>query len=108
MDMLMEYLMNAIGIALGAVLIFVVKQYLIPWLKIKIGNEKYDELVKKTKDLMAVAEQHFGQKTGASKKQWVIDELQSAGIKFDVAIVSNLIDGFTSVLTAEGIINQNK
>ena len=40
MDMLMEYLMKTIGVALGAVLIFVVKQYLIPWLKIKIGNDK--------------------------------------------------------------------
>ena len=108
MDMLIEYLMEAVGIALGAVLIFVVKQYLIPWLKIKIGNEKYDELVKKIKDLMVVAEQHFGEKTGASKKQWVIDELTNAGIKFDVEAVSNLIDGFTSVLTAEGIINKNK
>ena len=108
MDMLMEYLMKAIGVALGAVLIFVIKQYLIPWLKIKIGNDKYDELVKKIKDLMVVAEQHFGEKTGMSKKQWVIDELKNAGLEFDEEMVSNLIDGFPSVLTAEGVINQNK
>lgn len=108
MDMLMEYLMNAVGIALGAVLIFVVKQYLIPWLKVKIGNDKYDELVKKIKDLMIVAEQHFGEKTGVSKKQWVIDELKKAGLQFNEEMVGNLIDGFTSVLTTEGIINQNK
>lgn len=108
MDMLMEYLMNAVGIALGAVLIFVVKQYLIPWLKVKIGNDQYDELVKKIKDLMIVAEQHFGEKTGVSKKQWVIDELKKAGLQFNEEMVGNLIDGFTSVLTTEGIINQNK
>lgn len=104
----MEYLMNAVGIALGAVLIFVVKQYLIPWLKVKIGNDQYDELVKKIKDLMIVAEQHFGEKTGVSKKQWVIDELKKAGLQFNEEMVGNLIDGFTSVLTTEGIINQNK
>ena len=104
----MEYLMKSVGIALGAVLIFVVKQYLIPWLKVKIGNDKYDELVKKIKDFMIVAEQHFGEKTGASKKQWVIDELKNAGLNFNEEMAGNLIDGFTSVLTAEGVINQNK
>ena len=57
---------------------------------------------------MVVAEQHFGEKTGMSKKQWVIDELENAGLEFDEEMVSNLIDGFTSVLTAEGVINQNK
>ena len=108
MDMLMEYLMKTIGIALGAVLIFVVKQYLIPWLKIKIGNDKYDELVKKIKDLMVAAEQRFGEKTGLSKKQWVIKELKNAGLNFDEEMVGNLIDGFTSVLTADGVINQDK
>ena len=108
MDIFLEYLMQAIGAALGAVLIFVVKQYLIPWLQIKIGNEQYDALVKKSKDLMIVAERHFGEKAGVSKKQWVIDELKKAGLEFDEEMVGNLIDGFTSVLTAEGKINQNK
>ena len=88
--------------------VFVINQYVIPWLKVKIGNDKYDELVKKIKDLMTVAEQHFGQKTGESKKQWVIDELKRAGLKFDEELVGNLIDGFTAVLTSEGVINQNK
>jgi hypothetical protein len=108
MDMLMEYLMNAIGIAIGAVLLFVVKKYLIPWLKVKIGNDEYDELVKKIKDLMSVAEQHYGPKTGADKKAWVISEIKKLGLKFDEEMVGNLIDGFTGVLTAEGIINKNK
>ncbi len=108
MDMLMEYLMNTIGIAIGVVLLFVVKQYLIPWLKVKIGNDKYDELVKKIKDLMVVAEQRYGPKTGADKKVWVIGELKKLGLNFNEEMVGNLIDGFTRVLTAEGVINENK
>jgi uncharacterized membrane protein len=108
MDMLMEYLMEAIGVALAAVLIFVVNQYLIPWLKIKIGNDQYDELVKKIKDLMIVAEQHYGPQTGTDKKAWVISELKKLGLNFDEEMVGNLIDGFTRVLTAEGVINENK
>lgn len=105
MDMLMEYIMRAVGIALAAFLAFVTKQYVVPWLKVKIGNEKYDELVKKVKDLMAAAEQQFGPGSGQEKKRWVIEELKKLGIEFDEAYVSSLIDGFCSVLTAEGVIN---
>ena len=108
MDMLMEYLMNIVGTVLGVVLLFVVKQYLIPWLKVKIGNEKYDELVKKIKDLMSVAEQHYGSNTGAEKKAWVISEINKLGLNFNEEMVGNLIDGFTNVLTAEGIINKGE
>lgn len=105
MEMLLEYLMKALGIALAACLIFVIEKYIKPWLKIKIGNEEYDRLVEHIKHQMTVAEQQFGPKTGEEKKQFVIDELKKMGLEFDEKMVSNLVDGFTSVLTAEGVIN---
>lgn len=107
-NMMMQLFAFALGIVLATSMLFVGYQYLIPFLKAKIGNEQYDELVKKIKDLMLIAEQHFGPKTGAEKKQFVIDELKKMGVKFDEAFVSNMIDGFMVVLENQNLINVNK
>ena len=106
--MMMQFFAYALGIVVASCMLFVGYQYLIPFLKAKIGNEQYDELVKKIKDLIVVAEQHYGPKTGAQKKQFVIDELKKMGIKFDEAFVSNMIDGFVVVLENQNLVNTNK
>lgn len=108
MEMMMQLFAYALGIVLAACTLFVGYQYLIPFLKAKIGNEKYDELKKKVQDLMLIAEQMYGPKTGAEKKQFVIDELKKMGIKFDEVFVSNMIDGFMIVLENQNLINTNK
>lgn len=108
MEMMMQFFAYALGIVLAAGMLFVGNQYLIPFLRVKIGNEQYDELVKKIKDLMVIAEQHFGPKTGAEKKQFVIDELKKMGVKFDEAFVRNMIDGFMVVLENQNLVNTNK
>ena len=108
MGMTMQLVAYALGIVLAASILFVGKQYLIPFLKAKIGNEQYDELVKKIQDLMLMAEKMYGPKTGAEKKQFVIDELKKMGVKFDEAFVSNMIDGFMVVLENQNLINVNK
>jgi hypothetical protein len=108
MEMIMQFFGYALGIVLASSILFVGKQYLIPFLRVKIGNEQYDELVKKIKDLMIVAEQHYGPKTGAEKKQFVIDELKKMNVKFDEAFVSNMIDGFMVVLENQNLVNTNK
>lgn len=108
MEMMMQLFAYALGIVLAAGMLFVGKQYLIPFLKVKIGNEQYDELVNKVHDLMLIAEKMYGPKTGAEKKQFVIDELKKMGIKFDEVFVSNMIDGFMVVLENENLINTNK
>lgn len=108
MEIMMQFIAYALGIVLAAGVLFVGKQYLIPFLRVKIGNEQYDELVKKVRDLMVIAEQHYGPKTGIEKKQFVIDELQKMGIKFDEVFVSNMIDGFMIVLENQNLININK
>ena len=107
-NMMMQLVAYALGIVLAAGMLFVGKQYLIPYLRVKIGNEQYDELVKKIKDLMVVAEQYYGPKTGVEKKQFVIDELKKMNIKFDEVFVSNMIDGFMVVLENQNLINTNK
>ena len=107
-EMMMQFCAYALGIVLASGMLFVGYQYVIPFLKAKIGNEQYDELVKKIKDLMLIAEQHYGPKTGAEKKQFVIDELKKMGIEFDEVFVSNMIDGFMVVLENQNLINVNK
>ena len=107
-EMMMQLFAYALGIVLTAGALYIGKQYLIPWLKVKLGNEQYDELVKRVKDLMIIAEQHFGPKTGPEKKKFVIDELEKMGIKFDEKFVGNMIDGFMIVLESQNLINLNK
>lgn len=108
MEIMMQFVAYALGIVLAAGVLFVSKQYLIPFLRVKIGSEQYDELVRKIQDLMLVAERMYGPKTGAEKKQFVIDELQKMSIKFDKVFVSNMIDGFMVVLENQNLINVNK
>lgn len=108
MGMTMQLVAYALGIVLAASILFVGKQYLIPFLKAKIGNEKYDELKKKVQDLMLIAEKMYGPKTGAEKKQFVIDELKKMGVQFDEVFVSNMIDGFMVILENQNLINTNK
>ena len=107
-EMMMQLCAYALGIVLAASMLFVGYQYFIPFLKAKIGNEKYDELVNKIQDLMLIAEKMYGPKTGAEKKQFVIDELKKMGVQFDEVFVSNMIDGFMVVLENQKLINTNK
>ena len=107
-EMMMQFFAYALGIVLTSSVLYIGKQYLIPWLKAKLGNEQYDLLIKNLKDLIVIAEQHFGPKTGAEKKSWVIEELKKTGIAFDENFVSNLIDGMVFVLQVDGLVNVNK
>ena len=105
-EMMMQFFAYALGVVVAASMLFVGKQYLIPFLKVKIGNEQYIELEANIKTLIAAVENKFGPGEGALKKQWVIDELKRLGFEFDEEMVSNFIDGFCGVMTADGVINR--
>ena len=105
-NMMMQFFAYALGIAVAASMLFVGYQYVIPYLKVKIGNEQYLELEANIKTLIAAVEDKFGAGEGAMKKQWVIDELKKLGFEFDEEMVGNFIDGFCSVMTADGVINR--
>lgn len=106
MEMIMQFFAYALGMVLAAGMLFVGKQYLIPFLKVKIGNEQYLELETNIKTLIAAVENKYGPGEGALKKQWVINELKKLGFEFDEEMVSNFIDGFCGVMTADGVINR--
>jgi hypothetical protein len=105
-EMMMQFSAYALGIATASAMLFIGYQYVIPYLKAKIGNEQYLELETNIKTLIAAVEDKYGPGEGALKKQWVINELKRLGFEFDEEVVSNFIDGFCSVMTADGVINR--
>lgn len=108
---LLSYLFYVVGSVLGIIGIWAVKQYLIPFLKEKLGLDAYTALTTKIKDLMASAESNpdfIGSGHGSDKKEWVIAQLKALGVNFNEDYVRNLINGFTNELTAQGVINQKK
>lgn len=111
LSVLLPYLFYVIGSVLGIVFLWYSKQYIMPWLKQKLDVDTYLSLVEKIKDLMASAENQpdFSESgKGAEKADWVITQLKALGVQFNEEYVRNLIVGFTSQLTAEGIINTKK
>lgn len=106
MEMMMQFIAYALGIAVASAMLFIGKQYIIPFLKVKIGNEQYLELEANIKTLIAAVEDKYGPGEGVLKKQWVMNELRKLGFEFDEEMVSNFIDGFCGVMTADGIINR--
>lgn len=105
-NMMMQFIAYALGIATASAMLFIGYQYVIPYLKAKIGNEQYLELETNIKTLIAAVEDKYGPGEGALKKQWVINELKRLGFEFDEEMVGNFIDGFCSVMTADGVINR--
>lgn len=115
MDMLLGYIAYAAGIAIAAIVIWVLRSYVIPWFKVKLeaakvrlGDDQYEALRNRLIDLMSAAEEKFreDEKAGTAKKEWVIDELVKMFPSVPKDIIGNLIDGLMLPLTKEGLLNQ--
>ena len=75
-------------VVLGILVAFVV-----PWLKLKIGEAKLNELLFWIKKLVKAAEQIFrGSGLGAKKKQYVIQMLNDLGYTYDETKINPLIE----------------
>lgn len=78
----------------------------IPYVKSKLNKDQLDVLNYWLNVLIAAAETNFkGVSMGAAKKEWVIEQLQEMGLKFDEEAVSAAIDGLCRELTSAGVIN---
>ena len=75
----------AVAVAAIAITIF-----LVPYLKEKLGTERYDAVVDLIWKAVQAAEQLFGAGNGAQKKAYVVDYLENAGI--DAAAVDMEIE----------------
>jgi len=80
-------IVQAILAVLGAILTY----FLIPWLKTKTGESKWNTISATAQTAIRAAEQLFTTGQGDQKKQYVIDYLTSKGITLDDAIVEGLV-----------------
>lgn len=80
--------------------------FLIPYIKGKLSTSQLEKLDYWIRTLIAAAETEFqGEQMGAKKKAWVLDQLETTGLKFDRDAVGKAIDGLCRVLTAQAVIN---
>lgn len=82
---------------------------IIPFIKSKLNTEQLDVLNYWTNVLIAAAETEFkGEKMGTLKKEWVLNQLELLGLKFDREAVSIAVDGLCRDLTSKGVINDKE
>lgn len=105
-----EIILGIIGLIFTGILIPVAKNFITAQ-KAKMTNEQLATFDYWSKKLVTVAELIFdGISQGASKKEWVIDQLIDKGIisEMDAEDVSDLIDAICKELTKAGLINDKK
>lgn len=86
-----------------ALLAAVVTVFLVPWLKQKAGEAKWNELMRVVEIAVTAAEEYFGAGKGADKFNYVVELLEKQGYSFDDVEVRALIDS-----TVWELINQYK
>lgn len=93
-------------LAVIALISAIVTGVIIPLVKSKLNSEQLSVVDYWLNVLIAAAETEFnGEKMGAAKKEWVINQLHALGLKFDEEAVSSAIDGLCRDLTSKGVIN---
>lgn len=71
----------------------VIAIFVIPYIKAKLSNEQFESLKKWVKVAVQAAEMIYNTSgTGATKKQYVIDYLNSKGYTVDTETLNNLIE----------------
>lgn len=66
--------------------------FVIPYIKQKLGQEKFDESLKWVKIAVMAAEQLYDSSKGEEKKQYVLYYLDQRGIKLDASTLDKMIE----------------
>ena len=86
--------------ALVAVLSVVITVYIVPWIKGKIGEDKYAEILSIIKYAVRCAEQYYTPEQNEEKKEFVksyiIDKATEIGLKMSVEDLDMLIEGIVN------------
>lgn len=77
---------------------------MIPWLKSKTNKEQQDYLLSTAKILVYAAEQLYGAGKGDVKLQYVEDELESRGLKVDIAAIEAIVREMNLLESWEGTV----
>lgn len=79
-----------------------ITSYLIPWIKGKIGEDKYTKLVDYTELAVRAAEQVYTPEQWESKKKYVLDcvtlKAEQIGIDMTQIDIENLIEGLVNAV----------
>ena len=73
--------------------------FLLPYIKLKLSDEKRQKLIFWIETAVKAAEQIYGSKTGQQKKEYVVAFLLSKGIVADIDEVTALIESEVYKLT---------
>lgn len=103
--MVLEIIFSFVGLVISTVTIWVIKTYVAPWLKTKLGDVKYNSLLERLGTFMSAAETRFGVGSGSEKSAWVIDQVQAIFPGLGKEYVQALIDGLMRPLENDGIVN---
>lgn len=86
--------------AVITLVVAVISAFLIPYLRAKVGTEKFEIIRKWITVAVEAAEQiYVGSGRGTEKKQYVLDFLNSKGYKLDLDSIDNLIESAVLGLT---------
>jgi hypothetical protein len=112
MEIFMELFLKPVLYLLGSVLsglaIFAVNAYLIPYLKQKLGDDKYNMLLSYIRMCMSAAEERYPDWDGGMKSEWVIEQIKAKYPSLDNEYVQTLIDGLMQPLSIDGVINHHE
>ena len=88
------------------VAIIVISRYLVPWIRAKLGNEKFDRVVQEISVLVTAVQQMFPQYTGEQKLEFVTEKitefLNKQHINFTEEQVRLLIESAVKQMKIEG------
>ena len=87
--------LTGIVTALLGLLATVITAYVVPWVKVKIGEERYRMAVTITQTLVSAAEQLYGAGRGPEKLQYVKAELAKRGFNIDTAAIEAAVRELT-------------
>ena len=102
----LRYCIYLFVFVLAALLIYAVKRYLVPFLREKLGDTRFEALTKYVRLLMCAAEEKFTETAaGLSKSDYVISLVKKKFPGIDDSYIQTIIDGLMRPLTAEGCVN---
>lgn len=100
----MSFDVTTIVNAVIALIAAVVTAFVIPWIKSKTTAQQREDMIAWVKIAVSAAEQIFGEKKGAEKKQYVLNFLEENGFSVDDESVNAAIEAAVKQLNSVGVV----
>lgn len=98
--------LGAIGAALGCLIVWAFKTYVLAWLKIKVESIQNKFIKDKVKEFMVAAEKKWKESgSGLLKSEWVIEQVSKLFPKINPEYIQTLIENLMKPLEESKEIN---